>query len=156
STLKEIARQAMRERGFEADIPPPAAREAQEAGAHPATAGQRALRTMLWASIDNDDSTDLDQLLVADAPFGCRPRVLVAIALVASRVARGSAIDEHAEGNATTVYTPAAIFPMLPEQLSTDKTSLAEREDRDAIVIELLVDADGAVAGTSLYAARVR
>ena len=86
--------------------------------------GIRDLRDLIWASIDNDDSRDLDQLTVAEAMPGDKVKILVAVADVDSLVKNGSAIDEHAHHNTTSVYTAAMIFPMLPEQLSTNLTSL--------------------------------
>ncbi len=68
-------------------------------------------------------------------------RLLVAVADVASLVADGSAIDEHARHNTTSVYTAGGIFPMLPEKLSTDLTSLNPDEDRLALVVEMVIDA---------------
>ena len=84
----------------------------------------RDLRGLLWASIDNDDSRDLDQLTVAEAMSGDTVKIRVAIADVDSLIKKGSAIDEHARHNTTSVYTAAEIFPMLPEKISTDLTSL--------------------------------
>ena len=103
----------------------------------------RDLRDLLWASIDNDDSRDLDQLTVAEAMPGDKVKILVAVADVDSLVKNGSAIDEHARHNTTSVYTAARIFPMLPEKLSTDLTSLNFNEDRLAIVVEMVIGADG-------------
>ncbi len=99
----------------------------------------RDLRGLLWASIDNDDSRDLDQLTVAEVLADGAFRILVAIADVDALVHRGSALDEHARVNTTSVYTVPQIFPMLPEKLSTDLTSLAAGEDRLAIVIDMTV-----------------
>src|SRR5450631_1210862 len=107
-------------------------------------AGVRDLRGLLWASIDNDDSRDLDQLSVAEPQDGGSVKILIAIADVDATVKTGSAIDGHAGTNTTSVYTAAQIFPMLPERLSTDLTSLAEDNERLAIVAELLVSADAA------------
>jgi exoribonuclease II len=87
------------------------------------------MRNLLWASIDNDDSRDLDQLTVAEAISGDKIRVMVAIADVDSLVKEGTALDEHARHNTTSVYTAARIFPMLPEKLSTDLTSLNLNEE---------------------------
>lgn len=115
----------------------------------------RDLRSLLWASIDNDDSRDLDQLSVAVPIAGGAVKILVAVADVAATVQRGSAIDDHARINTTSVYTAAGIFPMLPEKLSTDLTSLAEGKERLALVIEMTVSADGTVAESDVYRALV-
>ena len=98
-------------------------------------------------SIDNDDTRDLDQLSVAEPLAGGAVRLLVAVADVDATVAEGSAIDDHARANTTSVYTAAEIFPMLPERLSTDLTSLGEARDRLAVVVEMTVGPDGAVTG---------
>ena len=115
----------------------------------------RDLRDLLWSSIDNDDSRDLDQLAVAEAMPGDRVKILVAIADVGSLVKNGSAIDEHARHNTTSVYTAAQIFPMLPERLSTDLTSLNFKESRLAIVMEMVIDANGSLQGSDVYRALV-
>ena len=116
----------------------------------------RDLRDLLWASIDNDDSLDLDQLTVAEAMPGDKVKILVAVADVDSLVKNGSAIDEHARHNTTSVYTAARIFPMLPEKLSTDLTSLNFNEDRLSIVVEMVIGADGSLQDSDIYRARVR
>ena len=113
-------------------------------------------RDLLWASIDNDTSRDLDQLSVAEPMAGGAVKVLVAVADVDAVVKRRSAIDDHAQTNTTSVYTAAAIFPMLPERLSTDLTSLGEGVDRLAIVIEMVVEPDGTVKQSDVYRAAVR
>lgn len=105
--------------------------------ARPATAEFRDLRHRLWSSIDNADSRDLDQLSVAEELPDGQTRILVAIAEVDALVEKDSVIDTHARTNTTSVYTPAGIFPMLPEKLSTDLTSLNEGQDRLAIVVDL-------------------
>ena len=105
----------------------------------------RDLRNLLWASIDNDNSLDLDQLTVANPMSSDQVKILVAIADVASLILKGSAIDQHARNNTTSVYTAAEIFPMLPDQVSTGLTSLNFDQDRMAIVVEMLVGADGAI-----------
>ena len=115
----------------------------------------RDLRKLLWASIDNDDSRDLDQLSVAEELADGEVRVMVAIADVDALVGKGSAIDGHARRNTTSVYTAAQIFPMLPERLSTDWTSLADGQDRLAVVMDMTVEADGAVSGAAVYRAFV-
>ncbi len=157
ATLALIARQAMIERGLEPDFPPAAQLElAAIGGPASATAEVRDLRDRLWASIDNDDSRDLDQLTVAESLVGGRVRILVAVADVDALVRKGSALDAHASRNTTSVYTPAAIFPMLPEVLSTNLTSLNEDQDRIAAVADLVFEADGSFVASDLYRARVR
>ena len=155
--LAAIARKAMSERGLQPD-PPPAA--TAETAALPREAPRiddaRDLRALPWASIDNDDSLDLDQLSVAGTAASGETTILVAVADVDSMVKRGSAIDAHAQANTTSVYTAAGIFPMLPEQLSTGLTSLNEGVDRLAIVTEMTMAANGSVLAATLCRALVR
>ncbi len=161
--LQTIAHRVMLERGLLPDFSPQAqaelARIHAPAGIDGApTSGPAAIRDLthlLWCSIDNDDSLDLDQLTVADVQADGRVKVLVAIADVDSLVKEGSAINEHAAHNTTSVYTAAQIFPMLPEKLSTDLTSLAFDGERLAVVVELVMDSEGALAGSDIYRARV-
>ncbi len=156
ATLAAIARQAMIERGLEPDFPPAAQKEL--AGmVHPAAVPEQAcdLRHLPWASIDNDDSRDLDQLTVAESLAGGQVRILVAIADVDALVRQGSALDAHAARNTTSVYTPAINFPMLPEALSTDLTSLSEDQDRLALVVDMTFNADGSPVASALYRAQV-
>src|SRR5207253_5815600 len=109
----------------------------------PATdAGVKDLTALLWCSIDNDDSRDLDQLTVAEDLGGGNIRVLVAVADVDALVKKGTPIDEHARHNTTSVYTGATIFPMLPEKLSTGLTSLNQDEDRIAMIMDMTVGTD--------------
>jgi VacB/RNase II family 3'-5' exoribonuclease len=154
--LQNIAHRAMLRYGLQPDFPPAALSEARRAQP-PAAAGAsvRDMRHLLWASIDNDDSRDLDQLSTGDALGGGRTRVLVAIADVDALVPAGSASDDHARTNTTSVYTPAEIFPMLPERFSTDLTSLREGEDRLAVVVEMTIDAGGTLAASDVYRALV-
>jgi VacB/RNase II family 3'-5' exoribonuclease len=156
--LRAIARRAMLDRGLEPDFSPAVISEVRSITSAAYDRSVRDLRELLWASIDNDDSRDLDQLSVAAAGHDGAVKILVAIADVDATVKKGSAIDAHARTNTTSVYTAAQIFPMLPEKLSTDLTSLAEGEDRLAIVIEMAVEADGAVreAESDVYRALVR
>ncbi len=158
SILQSIAHQAMLDRGLLPDFSAEALAELGRLQVPVATAGEpvRDLRNLLWASIDNDDSRDLDQLTVAEAMPGDNLKILVAIADVDSLVKNGSAIDEHAHHNTTSVYTAAEIFPMLPEKLSTDLTSLNFNEDRLAIVIDIVVGADGSLQDSNIYRAWVR
>src|SRR5205809_500913 len=155
--LREIARRAMIERGLEPEFSPAARAEAQALTGQ-ADGGDRMIRDardLLWCSIDNDDSRDLDQLTVA-VDAGGASRVLVAVADVDAGVPQGSALDTHASTNTTSVYTAAEVVPMLPERLSTDLTSLNAAENRLALVVDLTVDADGAVAAGEIYRERVR
>jgi exoribonuclease-2 len=115
----------------------------------------RDLRGLLWASIDNDDSRDLDQLSVAQPLAGGAVKILVAIADVDALVAARSAIDDHARTNTTSVYTAAGIFPMLPEKLSTDLTSLAQDQERLSVVVEMTLAADGTLTQSDIYRAVV-
>ena len=119
-------------------------------------ADARDLRDLIWASIDNDDSRDLDQLTVAQALPDDAVKILIAVADVDALVARDSAIDDHARTNTTSVYTAARVFSMLPEHLSTDLTSLVESEDRLAVVIEVTVSGNGDVVASDIYRATVR
>jgi VacB/RNase II family 3'-5' exoribonuclease len=156
--LQNIAHRVMLERGL---LPDFSSKALVELGQHPHSATMdsntiRDRRNLLWASIDNDDSRDLDQLTVADAMTEGKIRILVAIADVDSSVKNGSAIDEHARHNTTSVYTAAEIFPMLPEELSTDVTSLNFNQDRLALVVEMVVSTDGSLEDSKIYRAWVR
>ena len=158
SRLRQVARNAMRERGLLPEFSP-AVMAQTEALTHAATTtgvAVRDLRGLLWASIDNDDSRDLDQLSVAGTAAGGTETIFVAIADVDALVTKGSEIDRHAAVNTTSVYTAAEIFPMLPEKLSTNLTSLNPDEDRLAVVVEISVTADGSVRDSAIYCALVR
>ena len=147
----------MTERGLLPDFSPAALAEAETIQKAAVETGPaiRDLSGLLWASIDNDDSRDLDQLTVAEALAGGAVKILVAVADVDATVKKGSAIDDHARANTTSVYTAAQVFPMLPEKLSTDLTSLGEDQRRLAVVIEMVVGADGAVGNSAVYRALV-
>lgn len=155
--LRAIAQRAMRERGFLPEFSAAAVSQAEQL-AQPASDGDpalRDLRQMLWCSIDNDDSRDLDQLSVAESLPDGTVKILVAVADVDALVSQESAIDRHARQNTTSVYTPARIFPMLPEKLSTDLTSLNEDTDRLAVVVEMVIDFEGRLMASEVYRARV-
>ncbi len=156
--LRSIAHQAMLDRGLLTDFSAAALAELGRLQGAAATPGEpvRDLRNLLWASIDNDDSLDLDQLTVAQAMPDGKIKILVAIADVDSLVKNGTAIDAHAHHNTTSVYTAAEIFPMLPEKLSTGLTSLNCNEDRLALVVEVTVGADGSLQDSTVFRARVR
>src|SRR6266481_982192 len=155
--LRSIARRAMLQRGLLPDFSAEVVAETSSI-ANAATTSEpsvKDLRRLLWASIDNDDSLDLDQLSVAEQLQDGAVKILVAIADVDAIVRKESAIDGHARTNTTSVYTAAEIFPMLPEKLSTDLTSLADGKERLAIVIEMEVGADGEVGKSDIYRAVV-
>lgn len=154
--LKYLAKQAMRDRGLEPEFSPEALQQLDEIqkAADP-TESTDDLRSFLWCSIDNDDSRDLDQLTYAQKNDKGGITLWVAVADVDALVARNSPLDKHAQINTTSVYTPAKIFPMLPEKLSTDLTSLNENEDRMAIVIEVHIDESGDFQGGSITQALV-
>jgi exoribonuclease-2 len=155
--LRNIAHAVMLQRGLLPDFSPAVAAETERItrAAVASDAAIRDLRGLLWASIDNDDSRDLDQLTVAEPLGDGAVKVLVAIADVDALVAQRSAIDGHAATNTTSVYTAAQIFPMLPEKLSTDLTSLGEGQERLAVVMEMVIAPDGAVAASGIYRALV-
>src|SRR5665213_1767089 len=157
--LIAAARATMIEHGFSPDFPVEAKAEVAAIEAQPAlpaAPGAKDLRSLLWSSIDNDTSKDLDQIEWAEQWPDGRIRVLVGVADVDSRVAKGSAIDQHAQSETTSVYTGVKVFPMLPSELSEGITSLNENEDRAAVVIEFCVDASGAATDGKVYRALVR
>ena len=158
SILQRIAQRVMLEKGLLPEFSGEALSELDKILVPATIDGElvRDLRNLLWASIDNDDSRDLDQLTVAEAMHGDEVKVLIAVADVDSIVKSRSAIDDHAQHNTTSVYTAAEIFPMLPEKLSTNLTSLNFNEDRPAIVIEMVIGLDGSLKASDIYRAHVR
>jgi VacB/RNase II family 3'-5' exoribonuclease len=158
--LQAAAKQVMIENGFEPEFSPQVQQELEELKAHPPriepSPNIRDLRNLLWSSIDNDTSRDLDQAEVAEQLPNGEAKVSVAIADVDTFVPKNSAIDQHAAKETTTVYTGVRNFPMLPEQLSTDASSLLENEDKLSIVIEFMVGNDGTVHSSSVYRAIIR
>src|SRR5687768_2997643 len=156
--LRAVARAALTDAGFEPDFPAEVARELEGLGRPPGLAASdavvRDLRGLLWSSIDNRESRDLDQVEYA-AREADGFRVLVGIADVDAYVPKGSAVDRHAAANTVSVYTPARVFSMLPERLSTDLTSLVEGADRLAVVMELLVTESGDARAEGVYRALV-
>jgi exoribonuclease-2 len=148
----------MIEHGFQPDFPPGTDTELTAIKAQPAAPsadGLTDLRNLLWSSIDNDTSKDLDQIEWAEQLSDGRIRVLVGVADVDSRVPRGTVIDKHAQFETTSVYTGVSIFPMLPTELSEGITSLNENQDRAAIVVEYCVDANGTTTDEKAYRALV-
>lgn len=156
--LRSIAIRAMANSGLITEFPPEVLREAlTKTGSKIYTDGSvRDMRELLWSSIDNRESRDLDQVEFVERQPDANLRLLVGIADVDAFVPLGGAIDRHAFVNTVSVYTPAVIFPMLPEQLSTDKTSLLEGQDRLAVVIELIITRGGAVSSKDVYRAVIR
>ncbi len=155
--LVRIAYQAMRERQLLTEFSDAVLRQLKgiDRAAVDADPGVRDLRALLWCSIDNDDSLDLDQLTVCEALEQGRMRLLVAVADVDALVKKGTPIDDHARSNGATVYTSARIFPMLPERLSTDLSSLNAGVDRLAMVTDMVFAPDGQLQQSTLYQASV-
>jgi exoribonuclease-2 len=158
SILQRIARRVMMERGLLPDFSAQAIVELNEIheAATKVEESTRDLRNLAWCSIDNDDSRDLDQLTVAEAMPEGAVKILVAVADVDAVVKKQSALDDHAEHNTTSVYTAAQVFPMLPEKLSTDLTSLNFESDRLAIIVEMVIAGDGSLQSSDIYRATVR
>ncbi|HEY7410574.1 MAG TPA: RNB domain-containing ribonuclease [Vicinamibacteria bacterium] len=156
--LRSAAREAMIANGFRPEFPPDVHHEVRSlpASTPPANGAARDLRHRPWSSIDNRESRDLDQLEWAEAMPHDGLRVCVAVADVDSLVPKGSATDGHAGVNTTSVYTGITVFPMLPERLSNDLTSLNPHQDRLAVVVDVVLGADGAESGHEIYRALVR
>jgi exoribonuclease-2 len=157
SELSWIAGQAMTERGLEPEFSMAALQELRaitHAGLDPDPRVVD-MTDWLWCSIDNDDSRDLDQLTVAQKQADGHTKVYVAVADVDVLVPKGSALDAHAKHNTTSVYTSTRIFPMLPERLCTDLTSLNPDQERLAVVVEMWINAHAEVTHSQLYRAKV-
>jgi VacB/RNase II family 3'-5' exoribonuclease len=155
--LIELAHQAMIDKGLAPDFDPSVKQQLETLNtpAQDDDPSIRDLRDLLWCSIDNDDSRDLDQLTVAHDAGGGKVQLLVAVADVDGLVKKATPIDDHAKKNTTSVYTAGGIFPMLPEKLSTGLTSLNENEERIAIVMDMIIGVDGSVEKGDVYRARV-
>src|SRR5580658_10015311 len=158
--LPAIARQVMQAHGFEPDFPPEVQKQLADISAHPPQLTPsdkvRDLRNLLWSSIDNDTSKDLDQIEVAERLPNGDVKVMIGIADVDAFVPKDSPIDQHAERETTSVYTGVTIFPMLPNELSTGASSLLPDVDRPAVVTEFVVNASGALGSSNVYRAIVR
>jgi exoribonuclease-2 len=155
SILQNIAREALLAKGLIPDFPVEVLTELDRIPGPATSTTIRDLRNLNWCSLDNDDSRDLDQLTVAEALPDDAAKILVAIADVDALVKKLSAIDTYAKQNTTSIYTAAQIFPMLPERLSTDLTSLGFAAERLAVVIEMVVAKDGTVTSSDIYTAVV-
>jgi exoribonuclease-2 len=158
--LQATAKEIMQQYGFEPDFPPQVPLQLADLKAHPpqiAAAGDvRDLRHLLWSSIDNDTSRDLDQIEVAELTSNGDVKIMIGIADVDAFVAKQTPIDQHASRETTTVYAGVRNFPMLPEELSTGASSLLENQDRLSVVIEFVVDSSGGLKSSSVYRAVVR
>ena len=152
--LNTLAREAMRAKGFDPDLPAAALAQAEAVSLSP-DSRTRDLRSMLWSSIDNDSSKDLDQVEYAEPAPNGRIRIMIGIADVDAAAPKSTPIDVRAADQTVSVYTHARVFPMIPERLSTGLTSLNEGEDRLAIVTDMLVESDGTLAQIELYPARL-
>ena len=157
--LVAAAHASMIEHGFQPDFP--AGTDAELAAIQaqpelPAVPGIQDLRGLLWSSIDNDTSKDLDQIEWAGQLPDGRIRVLIGVADVDARVCRGTVIDTHAKSETTSVYTGVKVYPMLPPELSEGITSLNEDQDRVALVVEFAVDQAGTASDGKTYRALVR
>src|SRR5580698_9455122 len=158
--LQATAKEVMMQHGFAPDFGPEVSAQLADLKQHPPQVavadGIRDLRNLLWSSIDNDTSRDLDQIEVADGVSNGDVKILIGIADVDAFVPKLTPIDQHAARETTTVYTGIRNFPMLPEELSTGKTSLLENQDRLSVVVEFVVGADGRVTSSDVYRAVVR
>jgi exoribonuclease II len=158
--LQAVAKEIMLEHGFEPDFPPQVPEQLASLKDHPpqvSAGGEiRDLRDLLWSSIDNDTSRDLDQIEVAERLSNGDVKILVGIADVDAFVPQQTPIDQHAARESTTVYTGIRNFPMLPEELSTGATSLLEDQDRLSVVIEFVADSAGNLKSSDVYRALVR
>lgn len=154
--LEELAKEALHEAGFEAGFSAEVLAEAEQAEeTRFGEENAEDLRNLLWFSIDNDDSKDLDQLSCAERDASGRVLLRVAVADVDHHVRKGSAADQRAQKNTTSIYTPPAVFPMLPRRFSEDLTSLNENEDRLAVVAEMTLDSEGEIVESRLVRAWV-
>jgi len=146
--------------GFEPDFPPATRQQLADISAHPPQLTPsdkvRDLRGLLWSSIDNDTSKDLDQIEIAERLPNGDVKVMVGIADVDAFVAKDTPIDQHAAKETTSVYAGVSIFPMLPNELSTGASSLLPDVDRPAVVTEFVVNASGALNASNVYRALVR
>jgi exoribonuclease-2 len=152
------ARQAMIDNGFEPEFSHEIEEQLSSIAERDliAEAGDaKDLRDLAWSSIDNRTSRDLDQVEWAEQLESGDIRILVGIADVDAAVEKGSPIDKRAARNTVSIYTESEVFPMLPEQLSTDLTSLNEGEDRLAIVADMIIKENGDVPTSTFYRAIV-
>ncbi len=158
--LQATAKEIMLEQGFEPEFPAGVSDQLTNLKAHPPQVAVardiRDLRNLLWSSIDNDNSRDLDQIEFAERASNGDVKIMVGIADVDAYAPQQTPIDKHAARETTTVYTGVRNFPMLPEELSTGATSLLEGQDRLGVVTEFVVDSSGNLKSSDVYRAVVR
>lgn len=157
--LQITAKQIMQQHGFQPDFSAQVSGQLATLKTAPQASvngGIRDLRNLLWSSIDNDTSRDLDQIEVAERAPNGDVKIMIGIADVDALIPKKTPIDEHAARETTTVYTGVCTFPMLPEELSTGMTSLLEQQDRASIVIEFVADQEGNLKSSDVYRALVR
>src|SRR6476620_8821648 len=153
-TLRSAAVAAMRQNGFDPEFSPEVMKEVRslnEPSDNPLPADVKDMRSLPWSSIDNQESKDLDQIEVAERLTDGSIKVRIGVADVDALVRLGSAADEHAATNTTSVYTGVVVFPMLQDRLSTNLTSLNEGDDRFAVIVEFNVANDGALGPATVY-----
>ena len=82
--LQATAKEIMLAEGFQPDIPPNISEQLSQIKVHPpalaATSPVRDLQGVLWSSIDNDTSKDLDQVEVAERLPDGGVKVMIGIA----------------------------------------------------------------------------
>ena len=160
--LSTIAHRAMLERGLIPDFSPEVMAELHHLQSNfmqqlaESVVTYRDMRRMLWCSIDDDDSLDLDQLTSAEDLPDKKVKIYVAIADVDALVKKGTAIDKRAQHNTATVYTVGNIFAMLPEAISTGLTSLNFNEDRSSVIVEMTINEDGSLQDSAIYMGMVK
>jgi VacB/RNase II family 3'-5' exoribonuclease len=151
--LHAVAVEALRADKFAPELNAAAAAELRQLRPPQLPTGAKDLRALLWSSIDNEESRDLDQIEYAEALPDKGLRLLVGIADVDALIQKGSALDQHAMANSTSVYTGVDVFPMLPPEISTGLTSVNEGEDRVVLVVEVVMNPDGSVRSHDVYSA---
>ncbi len=152
-SLSDATEAALTAEGFRTELEPAARQQLATLSNAPDAAGLRDLRALLWSSVDNAESKDLDQIEFAEALADGAVRLLVGIADVDALVTKDSPLDLHAKTNATSVYAGVTVYPMLPSEISTGATSLNEGAERAVVVVELVIEPDGTTRSHALYRA---
>jgi VacB/RNase II family 3'-5' exoribonuclease len=159
SELTALARRALMREDFATDFPPPVTKAVEALDERRIISNAAAvedLRSLLWSSIDNADSRDLDQVEYAEKLADGDIRLLVGIADVDEFVPKDSPVDDFAARNTLSIYAGSHVFPMLPETLSNRLTSLLEGSDRLAIVTEIIINQNGSVETINIFRALLR